>query len=75
MSSYASRGGIYEAEEDEGAELTGVNQPMSAVPPTAVGGKDLAPSTVSLSGLLNAIDGVSSQVCTAVHVRLTFWTS
>jgi len=28
----------------------------------AAGKKDLGPSTVTLSGLLNAIDGVSSQV-------------
>jgi len=28
----------------------------------AVGKNDLGPSTVTLSGLLNAIDGVSSQV-------------
>ena len=50
-------------DDDEGGSMTAANQPLSAVPLTAaVGGKDLAPSTVSLSGLLNAIDGVSSQV-------------
>jgi hypothetical protein len=31
----------------------------------AAGKKDLGPSTVTLSGLLNAIDGVSSQVSSA----------
>jgi hypothetical protein len=32
-----------------------------------VGKNDLGPSTVTLSGLLNAIDGVSSQVSQAVY--------
>lgn len=33
----------------------------------AVGKNDLGPSTVTLSGLLNAIDGVSSQVSLTTH--------
>jgi hypothetical protein len=35
----------------------------------AVGKKDLGPSTVTLSGLLNAIDGVSSQASAAILMR------
>jgi chaperone BCS1 len=40
---------------DDGAADTTANN-------VAAGKKDLGPSTVTLSGLLNAIDGVSSQV-------------
>jgi hypothetical protein len=40
--------------DDGTADATGNN--------AAAGKKDLGPSTVTLSGLLNAIDGVSSQV-------------
>jgi chaperone BCS1 len=36
-------------------------KPESPLPMTT-GSRDLGPSTVTLSGLLNAIDGVSSQV-------------
>jgi hypothetical protein len=35
----------------------------------AAGKKDLGPSTVTLSGLLNAIDGVSSQVSGSLNWR------
>ena len=54
--------GNYDAEEVDEVPAEAENeQPMS---PTMIGGSyDLAPSTVTLSGLLNAIDGVSSQVC------------
>lgn len=37
-------------------------KPDANIKGSAVGTKDLGPSTVTLSGLLNAIDGVSSQV-------------
>ena len=40
---------------DDGTAEAAANSP-------AVGKEDLGPSTVTLSGLLNAIDGVSSQV-------------
>lgn len=37
--------------------------PSTPTTPMVGGSHDLAPSTVTMSGLLNAIDGVSSQVC------------
>ena len=37
----------------------------------AVGKNDLGPSTVTLSGLLNAIDGVSSQVSLTIRQLIT----
>lgn len=55
-----------EIDEDEDATVANLapadaaDYPATAAPHTA-GGHDLAPSTVTLSGLLNAIDGVSSQ--------------
>ena len=43
------------SEEDRGEQ-------QKSTTPMMGGSHDLAPSTVTLSGLLNAIDGVSSQV-------------
>lgn len=45
--------------DGEHAPVEGHNEPAPAA--GQIGGDDLGPSTVTLSGLLNAIDGVSSQ--------------
>lgn len=47
------------ASEFSGDDVAAADEPSSR---GAVGTKTLGPSTVTLSGLLNAIDGVSSQV-------------
>jgi hypothetical protein len=54
---------------DEGDQVEGVDTDGShttaaaaSTAPMVGGTHDLAPSTVTLSGVLNAIDGVSSQV-------------
>lgn len=49
-----------------------VSESIEESPKPIMGGThDLSPSTVTLSGLLNAIDGVSSQVSDQLHSVLT----
>lgn len=61
-------GGLYDSDEADGEDQSLAEDGETKERSAAVGKHDLGPSSVTLSGLLNAIDGVASQASLIINI-------